>query len=113
MSPDQRGDLVPEADRRPADQLPGTGDPEQEADHDQLRDRFHGPGAVWMGDHMCSLDELDHERDGQPEQEHRITHGAPPNLTQPDQGQQRRRHEGKPMTATLTDVHPIFCPGSA
>src|ERR1039458_807324 len=45
-TPDQRRDLFSDANRRPADQLPGTGDPDQETDHDQDRDRVHGPGGV-------------------------------------------------------------------
>src|ERR1039458_10648792 len=34
-TPDQRRDLFSDANRRPADQLPGTGYPDQETDHAQ------------------------------------------------------------------------------
>src|ERR1035438_1771277 len=57
MMLDQRGDLVPDTDRRAADQLPGTGGPDQETDHDQDRDRVHVPGVARMGDHVRSRDQ--------------------------------------------------------
>src|SRR6185437_14824951 len=49
LAADQRGDLVPDAELRAADQLPGPADPAQEADDHQDRDRVHRVGVVRMG----------------------------------------------------------------
>ena len=81
------------------------GNPDQEADHREDRDRVHGPRVARMGVYVDSLEQLDHERDGQPDQEQPITHGGPPHLTQPDQRQQRRHHEREP-----DDRHAHRCP---
>jgi hypothetical protein len=70
---------------RPAAQFPCAGDPDQEADDHQHRDRVHRAGIVRLGDHVYSLDQLDHERDCQPDQEQRMTQCVPPPLTQADQ----------------------------
>ena len=111
MTPDQRGDLVREADRRDADQLPGPAHPHQEADHHQGRDRVHVAGSARVRDHARSLDHLEHEGDGQPDQEQRITHGAPLDRAQLDQRQQRSRHEGEPDRCHDHRGHPDLVPG--
>lgn len=41
VAPDERRDLVPDADRGPADQFPCAGDPDQEADDHQARYGVH------------------------------------------------------------------------
>src|SRR5215471_21642732 len=58
VAPDECRDLSPENDRRPADQFPCAGDPDQEADDHQDCDGVHCAGVVWLGDHADSLDQL-------------------------------------------------------
>ena len=48
--------------------------PIRKADDHQGRDGVHCAGVVWLGDHVGSLGQLDHERDDQPEQEQRQQH---------------------------------------
>src|ERR1700733_13729034 len=97
VAPDECRDLSRDTDRRPADQFPCAGDPDQEADDHQHRDRVHRARIAPVSDHGYSLDQLDHERYGQPDQEHRMTQCVPPPpLTQADQRQQRRRDERDP-----------------
>jgi hypothetical protein len=95
MTPEERRDLVREADRRAADQFPRAGDPDQEADDHQDRDSVHRAGVTWLGDHDGSLGHLQQEHDDQPEQEHHITQPLP-HLARPDQRQQRCHHEQDP-----------------
>src|ERR1700750_419576 len=74
----QLGALVPDAELRAADQLPGPADPAQEADDHQDRDRVHRVGVVRMGDNHQAFDQLEDEYDHQPDQEKRAPHDAPP-----------------------------------
>ena len=61
VAPDECRDLSRDTDRRPADQFPCAADPDQEADNHQDRDRVHRAGIARLGDHLYSLDQLDHE----------------------------------------------------
>ena len=91
--PDECRDLSCDADRRAADQLPCAGDPEQEADDHERRDRVHRAGITRVGDHVYSLDQLDHERHREHDKKHRLSQCVPRRLMQADERQQRRRDE--------------------
>src|SRR5690242_16472681 len=80
LAADQRGDLVPDAELRASDQLPGPADPAQEADDHQDRDRVHRVGVVRMGDNRQAFEQLEDEYNHEPQQEKRVPHDAPLDL---------------------------------
>jgi hypothetical protein len=96
MVADKRHDLSPDPDRRPADQLPGAGHPDEEADRHDDRDRLHRTGIARVPDHLHSREQLEHEGDYEQDQEHAVAYRGPPDLAHADQRQQGREHEQQP-----------------
>src|ERR1700742_1264372 len=68
---DEGDDLVRDADRRAADQVPRPEDPDQEADDHQDRDRLHRAPVTRPLHHVDPSDELDDERDREEDEEQR------------------------------------------
>jgi hypothetical protein len=109
-APDQRGDLVRDADRRAADQLPRSGDADQETADHQDRDRIDVPGVARIGADPETFDHLGDEHHGQSDQEQRVADDGPSHEAQANQRQQRRRDEQQPGGGGRHRGRPDFVP---
>src|ERR1700727_1266929 len=78
-------ELVEQADLRPADQLPGPRDPDEEADDDDDGDRASGTDVHAGIDRADAGDELDHERAALAGEEERFAGAAAMLAAQPDE----------------------------
>lgn len=70
----EQSGFVRDPDGRAADKLPRSRNPDQEADGDQDRDRVRcsSGSTARTGIELQSRDELEHENDGQPYNEHKV-----------------------------------------